>query len=548
MITDKDAAIEYVNPVFTKTTGYSLEETVGKTPSFFIAEEISNKVYKNSREIIQSGKTWQGEFISRKKNGDVYLSAQTIFPIQDNVGNINHIVSIHEDITEERRLSDQLSYYANHDDLTGLINRREFERRAKRLLSAVNKDSEEHALCYIDLDQFKVVNDTCGHVAGDELLRQLSSVLESTVRKRDTLARLGGDEFGILMEHCSLDGAHRVAESLHKAIQDYQFNWEGKIFKVGVSIGLTPITTMTPDITELLKDADAACYMAKEKGRNRIHVYHPEDTEIANRHGEMLWVSRIHQALAEDQFCLYAQTIESLEQNDGNHYELLLRMIDETGGTIAPGLFLPSAERYNLISKVDRWVIKNTFKELASHTQFINKINFCSINLSGQSMAEADFLNFVISQFDESGIDGAKICFEITETAAISNLNTAMKFMSTLKGFGCYFALDDFGSGLSSFAYLKNLPVDYLKIDGMFIKDIADDPIDHAMVKSINEIGQVMGMKTIAEFVENDVIKGMLKEIGVDYVQGYGIAKPLPLEKLLNNSNYNNVVKITTKK
>lgn len=548
MITNKDGIIEYVNPVFTKTTGYTEEETIGQSPSFFIAEEVSHQIYKKSRQTIQSGKSWHGEFVSKKKNGDVYLSAQTIFPIQDDFGNITHIVSIHEDITEEKRMSEQLSYYANHDDLTGLINRREFERRAKRLLSAMNKDREEHALCYIDLDQFKVVNDTCGHVAGDELLRQLSSVLESTVRKRDTLARLGGDEFGVLMEHCSLDGAHRVAESLHKTVQDFQFNWEGKIFKVGVSIGLTPITAMTLDITELLKDADAACYMAKEKGRNRIHVYHPEDTEIANRHGEMLWVSRIHQALADDLFCLYAQTIEALESNKGNHYELLLRMIDEKGNIIAPGLFLPSAERYDLISKIDRWVIKNTFRELANHPQFLSRINFCSINLSGQSMADADFLNFVISQFDVSGIDSSKICFEITETAAISNLSTAIRFMSTLKGYGCYFALDDFGSGLSSFAYLKNLPVDYLKIDGMFIKDIVDDPIDHAMVKSINEIGQVMGMKTIAEFVENDVIKGMLKEIGIDYVQGYGIGKPLPLEELLNKSSYNNVVKITNKK
>ena len=427
----------------------------------------------------------------------------------------------------------QLTFHASHDALTGLVNRREFERRTERLLSTVKQDKDEHALCFMDLDQFKVINDTSGHVAGDEMLRQVSSALQSVVRKRDTLARLGGDEFGVLMEHCALDDAHRVATSLQKAIQNYQFVWEDHVFKIGVSIGLVPITDSTNSLSLLLRDADAACYVAKDKGRNRIHLYHPEDLETNLRHGEMQWVTRINQALEENRFCLYAQAIEPLDGSSDLHYELLIRMIDSNGETIPPGAFLPAAERYNIITKVDFWVIEHAFSLLKNNPAFLEQINFCSINLSGQSLTEPDMLEFIIEQLDNSKIDGEKICFEITETAAISNLSTAIKFISTLIGHGCRFALDDFGSGLSSFAYLKNLPVDYLKIDGMFVKDIADDPIDHAMVKSINEIGHVMGMKTIAEFVENDVIKGMLKEIGVDYVQGYGIGKPQSFIELI---------------
>ena len=439
--------------------------------------------------------------------------------------------------SESKQAKQNLSYQASHDTLTGLVNRREFERRAEQLLSTIRQENSEHALCFMDLDQFKIVNDTCGHTAGDELLRQLSVVLQNTVRHSDTLARLGGDEFGVLMEHCSLDDAHRVATSLQKAIQEFQFSWEGKMIKIGVSIGLVPITDDLVSLTELLIHADAACYMAKDQGRNRIHVYHDEDLELAQRHGEMQWASRLNHALEEDRLCLFAQSIVPLDGSTDDHYELLIRMIDEEGKIVPPGSFLPAAERYNLIAKIDNWVIKNSFRLLAENPEFLNKIHFCSINLSGQSITENEFLNFVIDQLDKVGLPGEKICFEITETAAISNLSKAIKFISTMKGFGCLFALDDFGSGLSSFGYLKNLPVDYLKIDGMFVKNIVDDPIDHAMVKSINDIGHVMGMQTIAEFVENETIKNMLKEIGVNYGQGYGIGKPISFDTLLRPPN-----------
>jgi diguanylate cyclase (GGDEF)-like protein len=443
---------------------------------------------------------------------------------------------------ENKKTEQKLSYQASHDVLTGLVNRREFESRAEHLIQESRNHNSEHALCFMDLDQFKVVNDTCGHIAGDELLHQLSSVLSLTIRQQDTLARLGGDEFGVLIENCSLENAQQIASKLLQAIQGYQFLWEGNAFKVGASIGLVSLTSSTNNLTQLLKDADAACYMAKDKGRNRIHVYHVDDAEIAQRHGEIQWVAKINEAIDKDRFCLYAQAIVSLDNSEETHYELLIRMMDENMDIVPPGYFLPAAERYNLITTLDRWVITNAFDLLLKNPEFLNNINFISINISGPSLADTEFLAFVSDKFKTTKLQSDKICFEITETAAISNLNTASVFISSMKELGCQFALDDFGSGLSSFGYLKSLPVDYLKIDGMFVKDIVQDKIDRAMVKSINEIGHVMGMKTIAEFVENDIIRGMLQEIGVNYVQGYGVDKPQLFNNLIKASN--NIVNV----
>ncbi len=535
--TDPDGNIEYTNPKFSEITGYTKEEALGQNPRILKSGEVPDSVYADLWKTILAGREWKGEFHNRRKDGSLYWAHNSVSGVRDTLGNTTHFVAIQEDVTQRHKLTEQLSHQASHDALTGLVNRCEFERRTERLLSTIRQDKDEHALCYIDLDQFKIVNDTCGHTAGDELLRQISIVLQRTSRKRDTLARLGGDEFGLLMEHCSLKHAQRVAVSIQKAIQDYQFAWEGQSFRVGASMGLVTIDGSISDLVELMKQADAACYMAKDKGRNRIHVHQAEDSELAQRHGEMQWVARIHLALEENRFCLYAQSIVSLNEFHDTHYELLLRMVDEEGQIIPPGAFLPAAERYDLIDKLDRWVIENTFRSLAANPTFLQQIQFVSINLSGQSMADESFHAFVVDQFEANAILPGKICFEITETAAISNLSNATKFISTLRDLGCSFALDDFGSGLSSFAYLKNLPVDYLKIDGMFVKDIVDDPIDRAMVKSISEIGQVMGMKTIAEFVENDVIMGMLKEIGVDYAQGYGIDRPRSFDELLERSN-----------
>ena len=427
----------------------------------------------------------------------------------------------------------ELKRLASHDSLTGLVNRNEFERCVTNFISNAKANKKEYALCYMDLDQFKVINDTCGHAAGDELLRQLCQDIEKVIRQTDIFARLGGDEFGILMENCSLENAYRVAESVWNVVQNYELIWEGSIFKVGISIGLVEINSEVTDLTQLMSKADTACYSAKDAGRNRIHVFKNDDIELSQRHGEVQWVARIHHALENNQFCLYAQQILPLNNSSKKYYELLIRLKDKDDNIIAPGEFLPAAERYNLMEKIDSWVINHSFDLLKSNPTFLDEIEHISINLSGQSLTNNSFLALIITKLQDNKIPAEKICFEITETAAIHNITNAIKFITSLKELGCSFALDDFGSGLSSFGYLKTLPVDYLKIDGMFVQNMVDNPIDHAMVKSINGIGQLMNMQTIAEFVENSEILEMLKDIGVDFAQGYGISKPTDINELL---------------
>ena len=438
-----------------------------------------------------------------------------------------------EDITEARALSQQLRFQAAHDALTGLVNRHEFENRLERALKSAESGRGEHALCYLDLDQFKIINDTCGHVAGDELLRRLGRVLAQQVRRQDTLARLGGDEFGVLLENCSMHVAERVANVLRRTIEDFRFAWESQVFGIGVSIGVVPIQGAGETVSSILSAADAACYAAKDRGRNRIHIYHEGDVEVARRHGEMRWVTRIQTALEENRFELARQPIVPLftRSEPDTHYELLLRMRDEEGSIVAPEAFLPAAERYNLSVRLDRWVIREAFRLLTQDPAHLQKLFLCSINLSGVSLADEDFLIFVTTELASTGIPPAKVCFEITETAAIANLSGAMRFIEVLRRIGCRFALDDFGSGLSSFAYLKSLPVDFLKIDGVFVKDIVHDPIDRELVRSINEIGHVMGKQTIAEFVESEEILAALGELGVDYAQGFELGKPKLLPK-----------------
>jgi diguanylate cyclase (GGDEF)-like protein/PAS domain S-box-containing protein len=440
------------------------------------------------------------------------------------------MVSTYRDITENHRLSQQLAYHASHDELTDLSNRREFELRVTQALHEAVDEGREHAVCYLDLDQFKVVNDTCGHVAGDELLRQLAGTLRTHIRSGDMLARLGGDEFGVLLGDCDVSNARRIARELRGVVEEFRFAWQDKSFRLGVSIGLVPVNGTSGTVADVLSAADSACYAAKDQGRNRIHVYNLEDAELAHRHSEMEWVVHIQHALEEDRFELASQRIVPVNggAGEGLHFELLLRMLDEDGGSVAPGVFLPAAERYNLITHLDRWVVSRALAQLAADRSMLDSLFQCSINLSGHSLANDDFLAFVQEQFTRTGVPGDRICFEITETAAIANLSRAQEFMNTLKALGCSFALDDFGSGLSSFAYLKALPVDYLKIDGAFVKDIVDDPIDFAMVKSINEVGHVMGKRTIAEFVENEAVLARLQALGVDYAQGYGIGRPQP--------------------
>jgi len=542
----EDATITSVNQFGADYLGYSKESLIGEPFWILIHAEDLSFVQEQIGSAF-SDKSGESELEFRMARRD-----QTVLWIQERIRLLPKTSSapaelriVCRDVTEAHNLSQELSYQASHDSLTGLVNRRELENRLARVLETARAESSQHALCYLDLDQFKVINDTCGHVAGDELLRQLSEVLRTKVRRRDTLARLGGDEFGVLMEHCVLRQAQRVANSLRKCVEDFRFSWENKTFSVGVSIGLVPVTSDSESVAGALSAADTACYVAKDQGRNRVHVYHPEDMELARRHGEMQWVARINQALEEDRFCLSVQPIKPILDvatppeaassglNGEGYYEVLLRMRDASGRMVPPGAFLPAAERYSLSVKLDRWVVEKIFSWLDEHPEQLDRLSMCSINLSGHSIADEDFLQFVISSLDGTNVPAEKLCFEITETAAITNLVSATRFITALKGWGCQFALDDFGSGLSSFAYLKQLAVDFLKIDGVFVKDVVDDPINLAMVKSINDIGKVMGKRTIAEFVENDEILVKLREVGVDYAQGYRIGRPQPLDRLL---------------
>ncbi len=482
---------------------------------------------------LNPSKVYKQEMRKVCRDGRIIWVRESARMLVDDMGKDN-LLLVCEDFTETKLLSEKIEYQASHDALTGLMNRREFDVYLQRVVRNTQRSNSEHALCYLDLDQFKVVNDTCGHLAGDELLRQLGDILRQHIRQHDLLARLGGDEFSVLMYDCSLAQALSACEKLRNVVRDFQFAWEDRCFSVGVSIGVAMITRVSGNAVDILKEADAACYAAKEKGRNRVHAFRSDDEELASRQGEMQWVEKIQHGLEHNLFCLYGQLISLIhdEKDDGVHFETLIRYRDEQGHIIPPGAFLPAAERYNMAADIDRWVIENMFAWLAGKPKFLSRLSLCSINLSGLSLSDENMLTFIDQKFEQWQIPTEKICFEITETAAISNLNYAKLFIDSLRAKGCCFSLDDFGSGLSSFAYLKNLPVDFLKIDGLFVKDILHDKVDRAMVESINSVGHVMGKKTIAEFVENEEILAQLDLLGVDYAQGYGIAKPVPLDDL----------------
>ena len=497
-------------------------------------KEVDNPIYKCLRENVPLHLP-KSVILSRTDSIEINVE-NSAAPVKDHNNNVIGSVLVLRDITEAKVLSERISYQARHDSLTGLINRHEFERRLESALKTSRDTGEEHALLYIDLDQFKVVNDTCGHVAGDELLCQLTALFKNHIQSNMTLARLGGDEFGLLVENESAETSLGFTRSLLDMCHEFRFNWQDKTFTIGASIGVVNIDRETKSTSDILSRADTACFTAKDSGRNRIHIYESGDSDLQKRHGEMQWVAKINKALDEDRFCLFYQRIVPVDSNhsEGDHFELLIRMKDENGGLIPPGAFIPAAERYNLMVLLDRWVVSTAFSWFAEHHTLLGRLSLCTINLSGQSLSDPSFIPFISDLLNQYAVLANKICFEITETAAISNLSNAMHLINELKSRGCKFALDDFGSGLSSFAYLKNLPVDYLKIDGAFVKDMVDDPIDYAMVKSINDVGHVMGKKIIAEFVENDEILQKLNEIGVDYAQGYGIAKPISLDDLLD--------------
>lgn len=431
----------------------------------------------------------------------------------------------------------ELAYQAQHDNLTGLVNRWGFEQQLQALQKRLPYDQLEHAIIYIDLDQFRAINETWGHSVGDEMVRQLAQLLMEKVFYRDILARIGGDEFGVVLENCSSDIVLTKAEDFRKTIEDFRFQWQGNVLRTTASLGVVPIRHDIAHAESLFSLADAACYAAKQAGRNRVHVWQKGDEELERVHGEMRWISRIHSALEEDRFILYAQPIVPVVDNDAGgrvSYEILVRMQDENGGMVSPGEFLPAAERYHLITNIDRWVIQNTINKLASRPDHLEHLEMCTINLSGLSLSDSTLSEFIGDTLKNTDPSLSRyICFEITETAAITHLGQATEFIRKVKALGCRFALDDFGSGVSSFGYLKNLAVDYIKIDGIFVRDMLDDPVDRALVTAINEVAQKMGKRTIAEYVISDAIREALAKINVDFAQGDGIALPKPLEVLI---------------
>jgi len=421
----------------------------------------------------------------------------------------------------------KLAYHASHDQLTNLVNRPEFENRLKQALQTVTTQGRQHVVMYLDLDQFKVVNDTCGHAAGDQLLRQVGALLKQKVREGDTLARLGGDEFGVLLENCPMQEAIRIAHELRQCIADFRFVSEGRSFNIGASIGVIHVADGTLNLTDVLGAADAACYMAKEKGRNRVQFYRPHDSEVFLRRGEMEWVSRLQRALQEERFALHAQKIISIQDHGTRsvHHELLVRMLDEHDKLIPPMAFIPAAERYSMMPLVDQWVVQSAFSKVSTLGP---NCGTYAINISGTSIGDERFLEFVREQLRRYVMPPRTICFEITETAAIANFDKAARFFGELKSLGCLFSLDDFGAGMSSFGYLKHLPVDFIKIDGSFVKDIAIDSVDYAMVRAINDVGHEMGKKTIGESVDGEAGLEALRKIGVDFAQGHWISPPVP--------------------
>jgi diguanylate cyclase (GGDEF)-like protein/PAS domain S-box-containing protein len=535
--TDGHLTVEYLNPVAEELTGWRFEEAQGRNIDEIFrgfheetCEPLENPLsvaIRRARAITSGRPT----LLIKRDGNEMYIES-TASPIRDGSGAVSGGVLVFHDVSESRELNRKLSYHASHDILTGLVNRREFEQRLERALRSAKARETAYALCHIDVDQFKIINDTCGHSAGDALLGQVGALLKTKIRWRDTLSRLGGDEFGVLLESCALEEALRMADVLRETIRNYKFVWEERTFRLGCSVGVVPITGDSEDVAAVLSAADSACQAAKEAGRNRVYSFQENDIDLMRRRREMQWAARINNALEESRFELYRMTIQPLQKTDpGAHYELLLRMKDEAGKIVSPDNFINAAERYGLTPAIDRWVIENAFRWLVSEADERANLSLCSINLSGQSLGDDKFLPFVIDQFHRSGIDASKICFEITETAAIASFSQANRFIQALKELGCKFALDDFGTGLSSFGYLKHFPVDFLKIDGSFVKEILHDPIDREMVRSINEIGHLTGKLTIAEFAENTEIINMLRSLGVDYAQGYGIASPQRIQR-----------------
>ncbi|MBC7984749.1 MAG: EAL domain-containing protein [Candidatus Obscuribacterales bacterium] len=537
--TDGERRVEYINPVAEELTGWPMSEAQGQPlPEIFaLLGEASRQAVEDpvslclrEQRVVAIG----DHSILVNRRGQEIAIKHSAAPIRDRAGKVIGAVMVFHDVSKERRLRRALAYQATHDALTGLINRREFENRLNEALATARGGDLTHVVLYLDLDQFKLVNDTCGHQAGDRLLKQVTGLLQTRIRATDAIARLGGDEFGVLLQDCNAERGAAIADTLRQAIRDCRFVWEDGVVNIGVSIGIVEITHDSESISSVMSSADVACYSAKDSGRNRIHAY--EQSKAPERHREMQWVSRLMRAVDENRLELYYQPIVPIGNNPDRrrHYELLLRMRTEQGQLVLPAEFIPAAERYNLMPAIDRWVVQHALGSLAHYRVDGDPRDAytVSINLSGNSLNDERFLEFLINELQTHDLTPGAVCFEITETAAIASLANVVYFMRELKARGCLFSLDDFGSGLSSFMYLKNLPVDYLKIDGQFIQHVTTDRVDRSMVEAIRQVGHAMGIKTIAERVESAEVLLCLATLGVDYAQGNYVAFPESVEAL----------------
>jgi diguanylate cyclase (GGDEF)-like protein/PAS domain S-box-containing protein len=522
------------NPALVRMLGYDSEDDL-------LAVDVGRDLYMDPghrenwvRAMAEQGEVRNAELLLRRKDGSKVVVLENSRAVRDSEGGVLFYEGTLTDITAAHELSQQLSYDASHDPLTGLANRREFELRLQRALEMTQATGATHAVCFLDLDRFKSINDTCGHVAGDELLRQLGQALQQKVRSADVVARLGGDEFGVLLHNCSQNSALQVAGSLLKTVGQFQFVWGANVFSLGASVGVVTVDAHFRRLAQVMDAADSACYAAKDAGRNRVYVYEEDASLIARRHGELEWVARAKRALVENRLFLEAQPIQPLDRATGEppHYELLVRLRDESGRTVPPGAFLPAVERYNLSLRYDRWVIGTALEWMRRHDSALSRVSRFFVNLSRDALVDPGMAAYIREAIAKAGVDPRRLGFEATESIAIGNLTRTNQLIAELRRCGCAFALDDFGSGVSSFAYLKALQADYLKIDGMFVGNISQDKVDYAMVRSISEIGHAMGKKIIAESVETQAVLDKLREIGVDYAQGFGVGEPRPIDEI----------------
>jgi diguanylate cyclase (GGDEF)-like protein/PAS domain S-box-containing protein len=538
--TDARGRIEYLNPVAERLTGWTNAAARGRPSEtiFRIVRDVTRSPVKSPVRISLSEDRFVGladQTILISRSCQEYYVEGSAGPIRNGAGQTLGVVLVVRDVSQQRRLNEEMKFRATHDTLTGLLNRDEFERRLQLTLTTAHGGEAEYALMYIDLDRFNLVNDAAGHAAGDQLLKQVAGMIRRFVRKGDVCARLGGDEFGVILEHCSIEGAEGIAQTICQGIDALRFQHGKQHFHTGASIGLVPVDAHLPTTASILQAADSACYAAKAAGRNRVHTYFAADEMIDAHRKDMQWVHRLEQALDKGQFALHWQQITPLVDDAGGlHGEILLRLINDDGTLIPPGAFLPSAERFYMASRIDRWVVREVFEWMAEHRAALSHVGTVAINLSGQSIGDRDFHRYVMELIETIAFDHQKLCFEITETAAITNLSDAICFFESMRKFGVRFALDDFGSGVSSFGYLKSLPVDYLKIDGQFIRDLANDRVDQATVRCIRDVAKITGKKTIAEFVETEAVEALLREMDIDYAQGFLRHAPAAIDKIFD--------------